>query len=95
MINITERARKELKRILSSKVDYSCGRLRLVDRGQGNLGLGIDIELPGDEVVEYEGSGLLVVEHELAASLEGVILDVEDIGKCTQLVLFERSHSPS
>ena len=93
MINVTERARKELKRILTSRVDYSYARLRLISRGQGRLGLGIDIEMPGDEVVEHEGSGLLVVEHELAANLEGVMLDVEDNGESTELVLCKRSQS--
>lgn len=91
MINVTERACKELKKILTSSVDNWYARLRLISRGQGCLGLGIDIEMPGDEVVEHEGSGLLVVEHKLAASLEGVILDVEDNGEGTQLVLCERS----
>jgi len=95
MINVTDRARTELKRILTSKVDYSYARLRLISRGQGRLGLGIDIEMPDDEIVEYEGSGLLVVEHELAANLEGVTLDVEDNGESTQLVLCERSQSRS
>ena len=91
MINVTERARKELKRILTSSVDNWYARLRLISRGQGRLGLGVDVEMPGDDVVEHEGSGLLVVEHELAASLDGVILDVEDNGEGTQLVLCERS----
>ena len=91
MIKVTERARKELKRMLTSSVDNWYARLRLISRREGRLGLGIDIEMPGDELVEHEGSGLLVVEHELAASLEGVILDVEDNGEGAQLVLCERS----
>ncbi|MFQ5997140.1 MAG: hypothetical protein ACE5KP_05900 [Dehalococcoidales bacterium] len=93
MINVTERARQELKRILTASVDNWYARLRLIPRGEGRIGLGIDIEMPGDEVVEYEGSGLLVVEHELAASLEGVILDVEDNGEGAQLVICEKSPS--
>jgi len=91
MIKVTERARKELKRMLTSSVDNWYARLRLISRSEGRLGLGIDIEMPGDELVEHEGSGLLVVEHELAASLEGVILDFEDNGEGAQLVLCERS----
>jgi len=93
MINVTEHARQELKKILTSRVDNWYARLRLISRGQGRLGLGIDIEMPGDEVVEHEGSGLLVVEHELAVNLQGVILDVEDNGESTQLVLCERSQN--
>ena len=91
MIGITDRALKELKRILSYSVDYSYGRLRLIDRGKGHLGLGIDIELPGDEVVEYEGSGLLVVEQRLAASLDGITIDVDDNNGSAQLVIVAES----
>ena len=91
MINITESARDELKRILSSKVDNSYARLRLLDRGKGHLGLGIDIELPSDHVVEHEGSGLLVVDRELASSLAGVTIDVEDTNEGTQLIICEKS----
>jgi len=91
MIGITDRALKELKRILSYSVDYSYGRLRLIDRGKGHLGLGIDIELPGDEVVEYEGSGLLVVEQRLAASLDGITIDVDDNDGSAQLVIVAES----
>ena len=93
MIGITDRALKELKRILSYSVDYSYGRLRLIDRGKGHLGLGIDIELPGDEVVEYEGSGLLVVEQRLAASLDGITIDVDDNNGSAQLVIVAESKS--
>lgn len=93
MIDITESARYELKRLLSSKVDNSYARLRLIARGKGNLGLGIDIELPGDEVMEHEGSGLLVVERELAASLKGITIDVDDTAEGPQLVIIEKSSS--
>ena len=90
MISVTERARSELKRILTSIVDDPNARLRLIARGQGDLGLGIDIELPGDEVVKTDGSGLLVVEYGLAVTLEGVALDVDDTDEGTQLVICEK-----
>ena len=87
MINITRRAKKALKRILTAHVDLPEGRLRLMDRGQGNLGLGIDIEMPGDELVQYDGSPVLIIERELAANLKGVTLDVEDSVKGSELVI--------
>ena len=89
MIRVTERAIEELKRILSEKVDMPQARLRLIARGQGKLGLGIDIEMPGDQVVEHEGSRVLLVEDSLANSIEGVTLDVEDTAKGSQLVICE------
>ena len=87
MINITKRAKQALKRILTAHVGLSQGRLRLMDRGQGKLGLGIDIEMPDDKMVKYEGSTILVVERGLATNLKGVTLDVEDNGRESELVI--------
>ena len=87
MINITKRAKQELRKLLAKKVDWPGARLRLMDRGQGKLGLGIDIEAPGDHIVEHEGIKVLVVEPELATSLKGVTLDIDDTTKGTELVI--------
>jgi len=91
MIGITERAKKELREILTNNVDHpdACLRLRINDQGQ--LGLGIDIEMPGDEVVEYEGSKLIVVEPELAGNLKDLAIDVEDGNEGSQLVIVDKS----
>ena len=91
MINVTERAKQELKRLLTASVDWPEGRLRLMDRGQGKLGLGIDIETPHDQVVEYEGIKLLIVEPGLAANLKRVTLDVNDTPEGAELVICEKS----
>jgi Fe-S cluster assembly iron-binding protein IscA len=88
MINITERAKQALKKLLKAKVDLPEGRLRLMDRGQGKLGLGIDIEMPGDELVQYEGATILVIERELTANLKGITLDVEDGLTGPELVIY-------
>jgi Fe-S cluster assembly iron-binding protein IscA len=87
MINITERAKYELSKLLSKNVDWPDARLRLLYRGQGKLGLGIDIEAPGDRIVEYEGRKLLLVEAELAKNLHGVTLDVDDTPEGVELVI--------
>ncbi|MBA7530585.1 hypothetical protein ES705_22793 [subsurface metagenome] len=91
MIDVTERARQELKRILSRKVDMPQARLRLIANDHGGLGLGIDIEAPGDQVVECEGSKVLIVEPRLAANLKGVTLDVDDNSEGAELVISEKS----
>ena len=90
MITITERAKQELSKLLAEKVDWPGARLRLMDRGQGKLGLGVDIEAPGDYIVEYEGIKVLIVEPELATSLKGVTLDVDDTPEGAQLVISGR-----
>ena len=87
MIDVTERAIQELKKILSAKADLPQARLRLTSSEQGKLGLGIDIDMPGDRVVEYKGLKVLCVEEALADSLNGVVLDVEETNDGPQLVI--------
>ncbi len=91
MIGVTERAKAELRGILTSHVDHPQACLRLTVNEQEQLGLGIDIEMPEDEVVEYEGSKLLVVTRELATQLEGTVIDVEDREDGAHLVIANES----
>ena len=93
MINVTKRAKQELKKLLSQKVDWPQACLRIIDRGQGIIGLGIDIEAPGDRIVEYEGARVLVVEPELANNLQGVTIDVDDTPDGNELVISEKKIS--
>ena len=62
MINVTERAAKELAKLLNDNIDVPQARLRIVDRGHGTVDIGLDIEAPNDHIVEYKGSSMLVVE---------------------------------
>jgi len=88
MIEVTEHAKQELKKILSSKVDNPLAGLRLITSGpRGQFGFSIDVEMPGDRVVEYEGSKVLLVEDELATRLKGNTLDIEDTADGPGLVL--------
>jgi Fe-S cluster assembly iron-binding protein IscA len=87
MVSVTEGACRELKRMLFEKVDWLGARLRLVDRGQGNIGLGIDVEAPNDHVVEYEGTSVLIIEPELATNLTGITLDIDETPAGAELVL--------
>ncbi|MFC1977522.1 hypothetical protein ACFLWS_04580 [Chloroflexota bacterium] len=89
MVKVTERAKQELKRLLAEKVDWPGARLRLMAREQGKLGVGIDIEAPGDWAVEYEGMKVLIVEAGLATSLKGITLDVDDTPEGAELVIDE------
>ena len=91
MIGITERAKKELQKLLTESVEHPNACLRLRTNDEGRLGLGIDIETPGDKVVEYEGSKLLVVEAGLANSLENIAIDVEDSDEGSQLIIVDNS----
>jgi Fe-S cluster assembly iron-binding protein IscA len=87
MLIVTEQAKDELKRLLAAKVDWPGARLRLMDRGGGILGLGIDIESPGDIVLEHRGVKLLLVEAGLASKLDDVTLDIDSAAGEAELVI--------
>jgi Fe-S cluster assembly iron-binding protein IscA len=91
MVHVTERARQELKQLLAAKVDWPGARLRLIDRGCGVLGLGVDIASPEDEVVEYDGEAIMVFGPELASSLQMITLDVDDTPDGPELVITEKA----
>ena len=71
MIGATELAKQELKRVLNAKTDKAEACLRLKVNDQGKLALAIDIEREGDQALEHEGSKLLLVERDLADTLQG------------------------
>ena len=91
MINVTEQAKQELKRLHDAYVNWPGGCLRIEDRGQGKLGLGIDLEKPDDTVVEYEGIRLLAFEPGIANSTRRVTIDVDSNRGATELVIDEES----
>lgn len=91
MLRVTEDAKKELKRILAEKADNPLAGLRLVRGVQpDDFGLAIDIEMPGDQVVEHKSSKVLLVDDELSDRLEGNILDVEDAPHGKSFVVLAR-----
>jgi Fe-S cluster assembly iron-binding protein IscA len=91
MIGVTEQAKAELKEILVSKVDDPRACLRIKSDDAGRLGIEIDIEMPGDQTIEYQSLTLLVAEQELADRLSDVEIDVEDTEQGRQLILVEKS----
>ena len=78
MLSFTDEAKQELKRILETSVEMPQARLRICDRGGGEIGLGIDIEESEDQVFEHEGARILVVNRELAFKLRNITLDVDN-----------------
>lgn len=87
MINITDEAKKELKKMLSENAPDPSVVLRLTANEQGQLGLVMDKMEEGDNVVEYEGANIMVIEDHLASHLEGISLEVEDTPEGPSLLL--------
>lgn len=95
MIGVTERAKEELKNILTANTDQPEACLRLTLNEQGQLGLAIDTERQGDQAVEHEESKVLLVEKDLADTLQGITIDVEDTEEGAKLVVSNESQEDS
>ena len=91
MIGATERARQELQRILNANTDKPEACLRLTANEQRQLGLAIDVEKEEDQAIEHEGSKVLLVEKNLADTLQGITIDVEDTPQGAKLVISTES----
>lgn len=77
--------------MLTSKVDNSQAALRLIATHEGEYGLHVDIENPGDKVVKYKGRKLLVIDGTLADNLEGTTLDAETTPEGVELAIFQKN----
>ena len=87
MVEVTERAREELKKALDAQSAGPASGLRLALIGPGEFGLGIDKEQPGDQVVQHEGANVLLVEGALAEQLEGASIDIQESEEGPRLVM--------
>jgi len=87
MIVVTSNARVELKKLLSENSGETDALLRLTSNEEGQLGLVLDHEQPGDKIVEHEGTKVFAVESDLAGHLNGVTLDVEETPEGPVLML--------
>jgi len=83
MLMVTERAKATLARLKQQcdiEDDDVALRLSLaasVEPGQGQFGLRTDREALGDQVVEYGGTKVLLVEERLADALSDATIDAE------------------
>ena len=87
MIEVTDGARVELKKLLSENSSEADALLRLTANEEGQLGLVLGREQPGDNVVEHDGTKVFAIEGGLAGHLNGVTLDVEETPEGPVLML--------
>lgn len=86
MLTVTQSAKELLKDKLVAHTDDPETGLRLtVEAGQ--LGLVLDREQEGDQVVEHEAAKVLLVAPELAPVVDGITLDVQDTAEGPKLVV--------
>lgn len=88
MLTVTESAKQLLKETLQAHTDDPEVGLRLSPGEPGQqLGIVLDREAKGDQVVEHEGAKVLLVPSELAPALDGVTLDIQDTADGPKLVV--------
>lgn len=78
MVTVTERAAEELRgRLLAETSDPEVG-FRLLPAADGTFVLILGTKLSGDEVVEYQGSKVLLIGIEYTRAFEGLTVDCDD-----------------
>jgi Fe-S cluster assembly iron-binding protein IscA len=79
MVIVTEEAKRELAKLLQSPdVEAGEATFRLAAGREGQLGLVLDEEQEGDQVVEHEGTKVLLVGAAVAPLVDGVTLGCEE-----------------
>jgi Fe-S cluster assembly iron-binding protein IscA len=78
MLNVTGRARAKLKELLTTESLEQSVSLRLGKTASGELGVFADRERPDDQVVEHEGTAVLLIGREIAENVDGTTIDFEE-----------------
>ncbi len=86
MLNVTEKAAASLKDSLELSRRGESDVLRLTPRAEG-LGLALDEEREGDQVVVYEESTVLVIQPDLSQELDGATVDLVDTPEGGRLII--------
>lgn len=87
MLTVTNGAKQLLLEALLANTDDPEVGLRLALGPGGQLALVLDKEAEGDQVVEHEGSKVLLVGAELAFVVDGVTIDVRDTEDGPRLIV--------
>ena len=91
MVMVTDNAKELLKRTLREHSNDPDTGLRLSMAPAGQFGVKLDREAEGDQVVEYEGTKVLLVAVELAPLMEEAIIDTRDTDNGPRLSLHKKT----
>lgn len=91
MVEVTDKAREELTKLLVSSASDAETSIRLSYGTLGQLGLVLSREKDGDEVVLSHGLKVLLIGNEFLRLLDGMILDVENDQSKREFVISKKS----
>jgi Fe-S cluster assembly iron-binding protein IscA len=86
MLTVTERAAQELKEILQANATEPEQALRLIREAQG-FSLQLDTASADDEVVESEGTNILLIDEQLSPIVDGAVVDCVDTPEGPRLTI--------
>ena len=86
-LTVTDRARETLKQVLEVNREQPEQVLRLLPNQEGAYQFALDTTRDGDQVVEHDGSTIMVVADEVSSTLSGATLDVRDTEQGPALTL--------
>jgi Fe-S cluster assembly iron-binding protein IscA len=78
MVHVTDRAREQLRAVRDRVAQRPEVCLRLRPNEKGRFGLYPDTEREGDQVVEHDGTPVLVIGRDMAAAMAGGTIDFEE-----------------
>ncbi len=82
MLSVTEKAKRELKRVAEQRglSPAQCLRLSIPPKwtGEGDFGVVIDVADPTDVIVSYQAAPVLRMEPEVAERLASSMLDYKE-----------------
>ena len=89
MFTVTESAKQVLKDTLVAHTDDPENVLRLSVTPPGQLGIVVDKETEGDQVIEHEGAKVLLLSSEVVTAVEGLTLDAQDTAEGPKLIVVQ------
>ena len=95
MLQVSESALEELKKALDAAGSEPDEGLRLMVTGPDQLGLGVDVERPGDKVYEHDGAKVLLVDENIAELVDDLSLDVNETEQGPQLTMSSTNGGPA
>jgi Fe-S cluster assembly iron-binding protein IscA len=87
MLTVTESAREVLKGILNANSDNPEMGLRLVVNQDNQIKMALGTEEPGDQIIEHEGTKVLMVPSPLITVFDGITIDAEESDDGPKLVV--------
>ena len=91
-LTVTEQATAALKELLEVQDHESEQVLRLLAESEGIHGLQLDVPREEDQIVEYDGEAVMVLDPALSDDLTGNVLDLKETPSGASLTMYRSPH---